>query len=214
MSLRGGRHGDRRSNLLFKIDCFASLAMTAFVSLSNLTSAHAATYKIDPEHSAVAFHIHHLIGKVTGHFDRFQGTVDYEAGRPAAWKTSATIEAASINTQSAKRDTHLRSEDFFDVEKYPTIAFQSTGVTDVQGSHAKLHGKLTMHGVTKPVVLDLEVGGVAKDPWGGTHAAFTATAKLDRRDYGVEWNQAVEGGGLLIGNEVELELDIEGIPQT
>jgi polyisoprenoid-binding protein YceI len=176
--------------------------------------AGAATFKIDPEHSAVAFHIHHLIGKVTGHFDRFQGTVDYEAGKPASWKTSATIEAASINTQSAKRDTHLRSEDFFEVEKYPTIAFKSTGVTDVQGNHAKLHGQLTMHGVTKPVVLDLEVGGVAKDPWGGTHAAFTATGKLDRREYGVEWNQAVEGGGVLIGNEVELELDIEGIPQS
>jgi polyisoprenoid-binding protein YceI len=189
-------------------------ALLLFLLTGVWVQAGAVTYRIDPEHSAVAFHIHHLIGKVTGHFDRFQGTVDYEAGRPAAWKTSATIEAASINTQSAKRDTHLRSEDFFDVEKYPTIAFQSTGVTDVQGSHAKLHGKLTMHGVTKPVVLDLEVGGVAKDPWGGTHAAFTATAKLDRRDYGVEWNQAVEGGGVLIGNEVELELDIEGIPQT
>jgi polyisoprenoid-binding protein YceI len=175
--------------------------------------AGATTYKIDPEHSTVAFHIHHLIGKVTGHFDRFQGTVDYEAGKPASWKTSATIEAASINTQSAKRDTHLRSEDFFEVEKYPTLTFKSTGVTDVQGNHAKLHGDLTMHGVTKPVVLDLEVGGLAKDPWGGTHAAFSATGKLDRRDYGVEWNQAVEGGGLLIGNEVELELDIEGILQ-
>jgi len=175
--------------------------------------AGAATYKIDSEHSAVTFHIHHLIGKVTGHFDRFQGTVDYDADKPASWKTSATIEAASINTQSAKRDTHLRSEDFFEVEKYPTLTFKSTGVTDIQGNHAKLHGDLTMHGVTKPVVLDLEVGGVAKDPWGGTHAAFSATGKLDRRDYGVEWNQAVEGGGVLIGNEVELELDIEGIPQ-
>jgi polyisoprenoid-binding protein YceI len=140
--------------------------------------------------------------------------VGYVAGQPAAWKTQATIEAASINTQSAKRDTHLRSEDFFYVEKYPVITFKSTGVTDVQGNHAKLRGDLTIHGVTKPVALDLEVGGVAKDPWGGTHAAFTATGKLDRRDYGVEWNQAVEGGGLLVGNEVELELDIEGIPQT
>src|SRR5437016_2159834 len=198
MSLRGGCHGDRRSNLSFKIDCFASLAMTAFVLLNSLANSEAATYKIDPEHSAVAFHIHHLIGKVTGHFDRFQGTVDYEAGKPASWKTSASIEAASINTQSSKRDTHLRSENFFEVEKYPVLTFRSTGVTDIQGSHAKLHGNLTMHGVTKPVVLDLEVDGVAKDPWGGTHAAFTATGKLDRRDYGVEWNQAVEGGGVLI----------------
>jgi polyisoprenoid-binding protein YceI len=189
-------------------------ALLLFLLTGVWVHAGAATYKIDPEHSAVAFHIHHLIGKVTGRFDRFQGTVDYEAGKTATWKTSATIEAASINTQSAKRDTHLRSEDFFEVEKYPTIAFLSTGVSDVKGTHAKLHGNFTMHGVTKPIVLDLEVGGVAKDPWGGTHAAFTATGKLDRRDYGVEWNQAVEGGGLLIGNEVDLELDIEGIPQT
>jgi polyisoprenoid-binding protein YceI len=189
-------------------------ALLLFLFSSIGVQAGATTYKIDPEHSAVAFHIHHLIGKVTGHFDRFQGTVEYEAGKPASWKTSATIETASINTQSAKRDTHLRSEDFFEVEKYPILTFKSTGVTDIQGSHAKLHGDLTMHGVTKPVVLDLEIGGVAKDPWGGTHAAFSATGKLDRRDFGVEWNQAVEGGGVLIGNEVELELDIEGIPQT
>jgi polyisoprenoid-binding protein YceI len=175
--------------------------------------AGAATYKIDPEHSAVMFHIHHLLGKVTGRFEHLQGTVDYDASKPAVWKTSATIEAASINTESAQRDTHLRSEDFFEVAKYPTLEFVSSGVTDVQGNHAKLHGNLTMHGVTKPIVLDLEIDGVAKDPWGGTHAAFSATGKLDRRDYGVEWNQAVEGGGVLIGNEVELELDIEGIPQ-
>jgi len=175
--------------------------------------AGAATYKIDPEHSAVMFHIHHLLGKVTGRFEHLQGTVDYDASKPAVWKTSATIEAASINTESAQRDTHLRSEDFFEVAKYPTLEFVSSGVTDVQGNHAKLHGNLTMRGVTKPIVLDLEIDGVAKDPWGGTHAAFSATGKLDRRDYGVEWNQAVEGGGVLIGNEVELELDIEGIPQ-
>jgi polyisoprenoid-binding protein YceI len=189
-------------------------ALLLFLLTGLAVHAEAATYKIDPEHSAVVFHIHHLIGKVTGHFDRFQGTVAYEAGKPESWKTSATLEAASINTQSAKRDTHLRSEDFFDVEKYPSIAFLSTSITDVKGSHAKLHGNFTMHGVTKPIVLDLEIGGVAKDSWGGIHAAFAATGKLDRRDYGVEWNQAVEGGGLLIGNEVELELDIEGIPQT
>jgi len=190
----------------------SALLLFIFTGIGN--HAAAATYKIDPEHSAVVFHIHHLLGKVTGRFDRFQGTVDYETGQLGILKTSATIEVASINTQSDKRDTHLRSEDFFDVEKYPAIAFRSTGVTDVQKNHAKLHGNLTMHGVTKPVVLILEMNGVAKDPWGGTHAAFTATGKLDRRDYGVEWNQAAEGGGFLIGNEVEIELDIEGIPQT
>src|SRR5207245_8473009 len=139
-------------------------ALLLFLLSGIWVQAGATTYKIDPEHSAVAFHIHHLIGKVTGHFDRFQGTVDYEAGKPASWKTSASIEAASINTQSSKRDTHLRSENFFEVEKYPVLTFRSTGVTDIQGSHAKLHGNLTVHGVTKPVVLDLEVDGVAKDP--------------------------------------------------
>ena len=94
-------------------------ALLLFLLTSLGIQAGAATYKIDPEHSAVAFHIHHLIGKVTGHFDRFQGTVDYEAGRPAVWKTSVTIEATSINTQSAQRDTHLRSEDFFGMESHP-----------------------------------------------------------------------------------------------
>ena len=109
-------------------------ALLLFLLSGIWVQAGATMYKIDPEHSTVAFHIHHLIGKVTGHFDRFQGTVDYEAGKPASWKTSATIEAASINTQSAKRDTHLRSEDFFDVEQFFEVGFD--------GVDAAVHGEV------------------------------------------------------------------------
>src|SRR4029077_15403104 len=117
-------HWNQRIRLKNRGSLMKATTLLLFLLTGLWVPARAATYKIDPEHSTVVFHIHHLIGKVTGHFDRFQGTVDYEAGRPETWKTSATIAAASINTQSAKRDAHLRSEDFFEVEKYPAIAFQ------------------------------------------------------------------------------------------
>ena len=129
------------------------------------------------------------------------------------------IDLRTLQSDSSMRDNHVQSA--LETSTYPYATFVSvstqglpTTYTDGQTVSFKLIGNLTMHGITKPIVLDLEVGGVAKDPWGGTHAAFSATGKLDRRDYGVEWNQTVEGGGLLIGNEVDIELDIEGIPQS
>lgn len=171
----------------------------------------AQTYQIDPDHSKVMFRIRHLVGKVTGRFNKFEGSFDYESGKPKAWKAWARIEAGSIDTGVEKRDSHLRTADFFDAEKCPALEFKSTKVTGVQGEKARLHGDLTIHCVTKPVVLDLELGGVAKDPWGNTRAGAMATGKINRKDFGLSWNKTLDAGGLLIGDEVEIMLEIEGI---
>ena len=169
------------------------------------------TYQIDPNHSAVGFRIRHLVSKVPGRFTKFEGTFDYEAGKPASWKAWAKIDAASIDTNVAKRDDHLRSPDFFDVQKCPALEFKSTKVSAAKGDSARLHGDLTIHCVTKPVVLDLEIGGAAKDPWGQARAGATGRAKINRKDFGLTWNKALEAGGFLVGDEVEITIEVEGI---
>jgi len=174
--------------------------------------AFADTYTIDPAHSSVGFKVQHLmVSKVYGKFDKFAGTFDYDPKNTKIWKASATIEAASINTGIEKRDAHLRGADFLDADKFPTLEFRSTGVLGAKGGSKKLKGDLTIHGVTKPVTLDLEVGGVAKDPWGGTRAGFTATGKINRKDFGLTWNKALETGGVLVGEEVYITIEVEGV---
>ena len=175
--------------------------------------AWAATYKIDPDHSTVGFKIRHLLSNVRGTFDQFEGSFDYEPGKPEAWSAEATLQAAGINTNVKQRDEHLRSADFFDAAEYPTLTFKSEKVTDATETTAKLHGVLSLHGVEKPVALDLEVHGVANDPWGNTRAGFTATTKINRKDFGLAWNQVLEKGQLLVGEDVEVTLEIEGIKQ-
>ncbi len=169
----------------------------------------AETYDIDTAHSNVGFRIRHLVAKTSGRFTKFSGTIDFTPGKPESWKVSADIDPASINTDNEKRDGHLRNADFFDVEKFPKMAFKSTKVTDVKGDSAKLHGELTMHGVTKPVVLELEVGGTTKDPWGNAKAGFTARGKVNRKEFGMIWNKALDAGSVMLGEEVEVVIDIE-----
>lgn len=172
----------------------------------------AETFQIDPAHSGVSFRVAHMvISKVPGSFEKFAGTIVYEKGNPKAWKAEAAIDAASINTRVEDRDRHLRSADFLDVEKYPTITFKSAKVAAVKGNRAKLHGELTIRGVTRPVVLDLEIGGVAKDPRGNLRLGATAATKINRKDFGLVWNKVLEAGGLLVGEEVEITLEVEGI---
>lgn len=179
-------------------------------------SAEAATYAIDKDHSAVTFKIRHLFSKVQGSFNEFDGEFDFVPGQPAGWKTRATIQAASIDTRHEKRDAHLRTADFFDVEKHPVITFTSTQVTDVTETGAKLHGLLNMHGVEKPVTLDLAIHGEGKDPWGNVRSGFTATTTVNRKDFGIVWNQSLETGQLLLGEEIEVTIEVEGIakPQS
>ena len=177
-------------------------------------AAWAETYAIDPDHTTVEFRIRHLFSHVRGTFDKFDGTIDYVPDHPEQWKTTATIQADSINTRVPQRDKHLRSKDFFEVETYPTIMFTTTEVTDATPTAAKVHGLLTIHGVQRPVVLDVEIHGVAKDPWGNVRAGFTGTTTINRKDFGLVWNQALESGQLLVGEEVEIVLEIEGIQKS
>jgi len=170
-----------------------------------------ATYEIDADHSSVSFKVKHLvISKVRGSFDKYSGTYEFEMGKPTTWKANATIDATSINTNQADRDKHLRSKDFFHTKKFPTITFASTKVTNVKKNRAKLHGNLTLHGVTKPVVMDMEIGGAVTDPWGNKKSAFSLSTTINRKDFGLKWNETLETGGLLVGEEVVIEIEIEG----
>ena len=173
-------------------------------------SAQAVTYLIDPNHSSVTFRVKHIVGKVAGRYDVFAGTFDYDPVKPASWKTAVIIGADSINTGIAKRDEHLRSPDFFDAKKYPNISFKSTKVTNAVGDNAKLEGDLSIHGVTKPIVLDLEFAGSVKDPKGkGDRVGVTATGHLSRLDYGVGPSSGTIAS--MVGNDVDITIEIEGV---
>lgn len=192
----------------------SKIAFGAFLGLCLAAQpSFAANYKIDADHTTVSFKVKHLFSNVQGNFKKFEGSFAYDPDKPETWKTEATIQADSIDTNVAERDKHLRSKDFLEVEKYPTVTFKSTGVTDVTPAGAKLNGILTIHGIEKPVVLDLEILGEAKDPWGNVAAGFTATTKINRKDFGLTWNQALETGGVLVGEEITITLEVTGLLQ-
>jgi polyisoprenoid-binding protein YceI len=172
------------------------------------------TYQIDPAHTSAHFSVRHMmISNVRGEFSKVSGTVIYDAANPANSKADAVIEVASISTREPQRDTHLKSADFFDAEKFPLIAFQGKEVTE-QGGEWKLKGDLTIHGVTREISLDVEGPTPEhKDPWGNLRIGATATGKLNRKDYGLGWNAALEAGGVLVGDEVKLTIDLEAIRQ-
>lgn len=176
-------------------------------------AAQAATYTIDPDHTTVSFKVRHLFSKVPGTFNDFSGQFVYEPGHPEQWKAEAAIKAASVDTRVEARDKHLRTADFFDVERFPDITFTSTQVTDATATSAKLHGLLTLHGVQQPIVLDVAMLGEGKDPWGNVRAGFTATTTIRRTAFGLTWNKIVEAGQALVGEEVEIVLEVEGLKQ-
>ncbi len=184
---------------------FAALVLPVLLSY-----AAAETYKIDPAHSAVTFKVAHMgISRVEGRFDKFAGGMDYVPGKPALWKADASIETASINTNEPDRDKHLRSPDFFYVEKFPAMTFKSVKFTGVKGMKGKLHGELTLRGVVKPVVLDVEASGPVKDPWGSMRMAATAKTSVNRKDFGMVWNKVLDSGGFLVGDKVDITLELE-----
>ena len=169
------------------------------------------TYNIDTAHSNIEFSIRHLVvAKVRGRFTRFTGSLELDADDVTRSRVTAEIEAASISTNEEKRDAHLRSADFFDVETFPLLTFASKRVEQV-GSRLHVTGDLTIRGVTREAVLRVEQLGLAKDPWGNQRAAFSATTSIDRKDYGLHWNQLLEAGGVMVGEKVEINLDIEAI---
>lgn len=187
---------------------YSSIALMAALCAA---PAFAAEFTIDQSHSHVGFKVRHLVSKVDGEFKDFDGAFTFDEKDADKAKVKFTAKATSINTGTAKRDEHLRSPDFFDVKKYPTLSFEGKKLETDGDKHYKLAGDLTIHGVTKPTTFDVDFGGVAKDPWGGTRAGFTATTKINRKDFGLTWNKALETGGLLVGDDVTIELNIEGV---
>ena len=173
------------------------------------------TWSVDPAHSSVEFAVRHLmITTVKGRFTEVEGTVVLDEANPAASSADITVQVASIDTREAQRDAHLRSADFFETEKYPTLTFRSSGVRDVSADGFTLVGDLTIHGVTREVALEVVHEGRAKDPWGGERAGYAATTKIKRSDFGLTWNQLLETGGLAVSDDVKISLDVELVKKT
>lgn len=170
------------------------------------------TYTIDPSHSRIGFVARHaMVTKVRGSFNEFEGSGYFDADNPAKSHLELTVQAASIDTRNADRDGHLRSNDFFDMEKYPTISFTSTSVEKVDEENYRVTGDLTVKDVTKPVTVDFEYGGIAVDPFGNTRLGLDGSVKVNRKDWGVNWNAALEAGGVLVSEKVTLEFEVSAI---
>jgi polyisoprenoid-binding protein YceI len=184
--------------------------MTATIQAAPATATKTA-WKLDPVHSIVEFSAKHLmITTVKGRVTDIEGTIYTDENNPTNSSVEATLKAVSLDTRTDQRDQHLRSADFLDVEKYPEIRFRSTRI---QGDKPKfkLTGDLTIRDVTKPITLDVEFEGETKDPWGGERVGFSATGKIDRREFGLTWNQALETGGVVVGNEIKISLEVQAV---
>jgi polyisoprenoid-binding protein YceI len=177
---------------------------------AQLDALTAGTWTVDTAHSRIGFVVRHMmVAKVRGHFTDFEAQITINEDKLLS-SVTATAQSNSITTGDEARDNHLRTADFFEVDKYPTLTFQSTKV-EQDGDEYKLYGDLTIHGVTKPVEFDLEFEGVAVDPWGNTKAGFTAETDISRKDYGLEWNAALETGGVMVADKVKIQLEIEAL---
>jgi polyisoprenoid-binding protein YceI len=169
-------------------------------------------WNLDIVHSGINFSVRHMVvSKVRGRFAKFAGNVALDEGDLTRSTVEATIDASSIDTGTAQRDEHLRSADFFDVEHFPQIRFRSTGIEKLGAERYRLTGQLTIRDVSREIALDVEYGGRGKDPWGNERVGFTAKASLDRKDFGLKWNQALETGGVLVSDRVELELELQAV---
>ncbi len=177
--------------------------------MTTQTATPVRTLEIDRSHSEIAFQVRHLLSKVRGRFSEFSGTIEYDEANAENSRVEVSIQARSIDTAEADRDKHLRSADFFDADTYPTLTFVSRSVTPRGGNIYDVHGDLTIHGVTRPVVLPASFLGTAQDPWGNTKFVFEAEVSLNRKDFGLNWNAALETGGFLVGDEVKVTLSIQ-----
>lgn len=179
------------------------------------TDSGTTTWKLDPSHSLVEFSTKHMmITRVKGRFGALDGVIHFDEKNPAQSGVEVTIDAASIDTRTEQRDEHLRSGDFLDVETFPTITFKSTALEGGKmepGADFKLVGDLTIKDETRKVTLDATFEGEGQDPWGGQRVSFSATGKLDRRDFGLTWNETLETGGLLVGHEIKLSLEVQAV---
>jgi polyisoprenoid-binding protein YceI len=169
------------------------------------------TYTVDKSHSEALFTVKHLMSKVTGRFNEFTGTISIDPASPAASSVEFTISAASIDTDNADRDKHLKTPDFFDVENHPSITFKSSKVTPAGTNKYNVEGTLTMRGVSKPVILPVEFLGFGKDPWGNERAGFSLETSLNRKEYGILWNKALDQGGYVLGDDVKIVVNLETV---
>jgi polyisoprenoid-binding protein YceI len=185
-------------------------ALLAFLVVGPAASA--ASLEIDPDHSTVGFSVRHLFTNVKGQFNTFEGTIEFDEKSAAKSKVNAVIQTTSIDTNVEARDKDLRSDRLFDAEQFPVLEFASTSVAAVSETRFKVKGFLTMHGVKKEVVLDAEFLGKGNDPWGNQRYGFTASTVVNRKDFGMQWNEVVEAGGMLVGDEVTITLDLEAMP--
>jgi polyisoprenoid-binding protein YceI len=199
---------DKEERMIKRYLPFITLLML-FLTLPVLS--HAATWQIDPDHSSFQFKVRHLmVSNVKGDFTKAKGAVTIDDKDVTNMKIELTIDAASVNTDNAKRDEHLRGPDFFDVAKYPTITFVSKKVIKDGPDRLKVIGDLTIHGITKEITVDVEgPTPEVKDPWGGFRRGATATTKINRKDFGLTWNRALETGGVLVGDEVNIYVEVE-----
>jgi polyisoprenoid-binding protein YceI len=172
-------------------------------------------WNIDAVHSHATFAVRHMVVSVVkGHFNTLSGTLEIDPANPSNSSVQAEIDAASIDTNESNRDKHLRSPDFFDVEKYPTITFKSTKIEPVKDNAYKVIGDLTLHGITKPVIFDVEYSGEVKDPYGFRRAGFSGKTKINRKDWGLTWHGLLEAGGAIVGDEVKIEIDLEAVTKA
>lgn len=185
----------------------AALALALAVPATAATT----TYSLDPAHSSVGFKVRHFVSKVPGQFTDFSATIVRDDENLANASVEFTIQAKSIDTGNDKRDEHLRSADFFDVANHPLISFKSQKVEKVSDSLYRVTGPLTMRGVTKVVTLDVEFAGEIKDPWGGTRAGLSTSTKLDRKEFNILWNKALDTGGFMLSDEVEVAIELEAV---
>jgi polyisoprenoid-binding protein YceI len=170
------------------------------------------TWEIDPSHTEIGFSVKHLmISTVRGRFSGVKGSVFLDSQDVSRSSAEVEIDASTIDTREEKRDGHLRSADFFDVEKYPAITFRSRRIESLGGNRFRVTGDLTIRDVTREIVLDATEEGRGRDPWGGERVGFTATGKIDRREFGLTWNQALEAGGVMVSNEIKLSIEAQAV---
>lgn len=189
------------------------LALSVALALPVLAAADPVVYKVDPDHSGVGFTIRHFVSNVSGRFKDFDGVIKYDKANPAASSVSFTVQAKSIDTDNDDRDNHLRTPDFFDAEKFPTWTFSSTSVKAADADTLEVTGDMTIKGVTRKVTIPVDVLGSVKTPR-GEKAGFEASFKLDRKEYGIAWNRALEAGGAVLGDEVKVVISVEADRQA
>ena len=192
------------------------LVFKSLVTLTTVLGASttwATAYKLDASHTEVGFSVKHLmLTNVKGRFNKVEGGFEYDEKSKTVSKVDIKIDAASVDTNDKKRDEHLTSPDFFDVKQYPNLEFKADKISGVEaGKTFKVPGTLSLHGVTKPVTLEVEYRGTAKDPWGNEHLVFAATAKINRSEWNVKWNKTMDKGGVVVGEEVSISIEAESL---